>query len=191
MANFDLSHRIIMRNEGGYANVGTDAGGETYKGISRKWWPNWLGWPIIDQVKATREIKRNEEINDVYLKMYVKSFYKALWKSFNGDAIKDQAIANIMFDMFVLTGDDAVKIAQRIGNSLGIQLDVDGKLGKMTAAFLNQVNPERFYQLYYEAREQFHRRIAGGNAKTGAPNLVGWLNRLYTFQDYLKKKTVA
>lgn len=191
MANFDLAHRIVMRNEGGYSFVGTDAGGETYKGISRKWWPNWQGWAIIDKIKEAREIRRNEEINDVYLKMYVKSFYKSLWKSFGGDAVQDQAVANIMFDMFVLTGDDAVKIAQRIGNALGIQLDVDGRLGKMTAAFLNQVNPEHFYHLYYEAREQFHRRIAGGNAKTGAPNLVGWLNRLYTFQDYLKKKTVA
>ncbi len=180
-----------MRNEGGYSNVGTDSGGETYKGISRKWHPHWAGWAIIDAVKAMRPIKWNEEINDVNLKINVKNFYRQYWRRFKGDSIRNQNIANIMFDMFVMTDDDAVKIAQRIGNAMGYALKVDGDLGKLTAGFINSVEPYLFYSRFFEAREQFHRRVAASNAATGMPNLEGWLRRLSTFSFYLKKKTIA
>lgn len=39
MADFDKAHLEVMGNEGGYANNPVDAGGETYKGIARKFWP--------------------------------------------------------------------------------------------------------------------------------------------------------
>ena len=39
---------LIYKSEGGYANMEGDSGGETYKGISRKWFPKWEGLKIID-----------------------------------------------------------------------------------------------------------------------------------------------
>ncbi|MFD3001428.1 glycoside hydrolase family 108 protein [Pontibacter toksunensis] len=192
MANYDISYRIVMGNEGGYANKSTDAGGETYKGISRKWWPKWAGWAIIDAVKAVRPIKWNEEIQDYYLKINVKTFYKAYWRSFGGDKLVDQDIANIMFDMYVLTGDDGVKIAQRVCNAMGYNLKVDGVMGDLTAGAINSLNPEAFFSRYFTAREKFHRAVAAGNAETGMPNLEGWLRRLYKFHYvFTKKKSLA
>ena len=41
-----------MADEGGYANNPNDRGGETYRGISRRWHPDWGGWPLIDSVKT-------------------------------------------------------------------------------------------------------------------------------------------
>ena len=35
MANFTIALKKVLKNEGGYANNPNDAGGETYKGISR------------------------------------------------------------------------------------------------------------------------------------------------------------
>lgn len=181
-----------MAAEGGYSDKSTDAGGETYKGISRKWNPNWAGWAIIDAIKKVRKIKWNEEINDYNLKLNVKTFYKRLWKDFGGDQINDQDIANIMYDMWVMTNDDAVKIAQRIANGAGFNVKVDGKLGPITASVINSIDDNTFFSRYFIAREQFHRTIAAGNAETGAPNLAGWLKRLYRFHSvFTKKKSLA
>ncbi len=44
-----LKHTLEF--EGGYANDPADRGGETFRGISRKNWPRWSGWDLIDQVK--------------------------------------------------------------------------------------------------------------------------------------------
>lgn len=43
----------ILGHEGGYANHPADKGGETYRGISRKANPDWVGWKYIDEVKRT------------------------------------------------------------------------------------------------------------------------------------------
>lgn len=40
MADFQESFRIAMGHEGGYSKDPDDAGGETYKGISRKFNPS-------------------------------------------------------------------------------------------------------------------------------------------------------
>src|ERR1035441_4044145 len=52
VADFNAAHQQVMGNEGGYANNPADAGGETYKGIARKFWPQWCGWKYVDGVKA-------------------------------------------------------------------------------------------------------------------------------------------
>ena len=48
MANFIKSYEITCKHEGGYSFDPDDAGGETYKGISRRFNPQWSGWKIID-----------------------------------------------------------------------------------------------------------------------------------------------
>jgi lysozyme family protein len=191
MANFDITYRIIMANEGGYSNVSTDSGKETYRGISRRWHPTWQGWAIIDSIKTVRTIKQNEVLDIYELKILVKNFYRALWRRMLGDQLKTQEIADIMFDFFVLVDDDAVKMAQRIASSLGRYATVDGKMGQQTLNAVNSLNQQYFYDMYRKARETFHRNVAASNAATGAPNLKGWLNRLAKFPGAIEKKTLA
>lgn len=54
MANktdFDYIYEELIMFEGGYSNDSADSGGETYKGISRKFHPNNPIWLIIDAHK--------------------------------------------------------------------------------------------------------------------------------------------
>lgn len=53
MADFNKAHLEVMGNEGGYANNPADSGGETYKGIARKFHPAWPGWKMVDDLKRS------------------------------------------------------------------------------------------------------------------------------------------
>lgn len=199
MANFDLTYKKVMTNEGGYTNNKynpNDKGGETYKGISRRWHPTWAGWVIIDRVKNERrakgakpgyEIDWNEQLDIYELKLNVKNFYKSLYLRMWGDKIHSQQIADIMYDLYVMTDNDAVKIAQRVLNGMGIGVVVDGAMGNQTVTAINRVNEEVFWKRYREAREAYHRIIGVGDQ---ADNLDGWLARLErAFPEFTKKKT--
>lgn len=74
MANFALFIPKLFHHEGGYALVKGDKGGETYRGIARKFHPTWSGWKFIDAKKAKGAIK----YKTIFLELEepVKSFYK-------------------------------------------------------------------------------------------------------------------
>ena len=55
MANFDAAYQKTAAHEGGYVNDPDDAGAETYKGISRRFNPSWIGWAKIDEMKVNVE----------------------------------------------------------------------------------------------------------------------------------------
>lgn len=115
MANFDKAILKVINSEGGYVNDPADKGGETYKGISRKNWPRWSGWAIIDCCKSNPNWP--ECLNSFNaLKESVKSFYRNnFWDKVGGDGIKDQDIAYKLVDTAVLEGiKPAVRRAQMI-----------------------------------------------------------------------------
>ncbi len=58
-----LAHTLEF--EGGYANDPADSGGETFRGISRRNWPQWEGWPLIDQAKVKGN-KTAKTINEAF-----------------------------------------------------------------------------------------------------------------------------
>ncbi len=58
MAIFDAAFEKTAAIEGGYVFDPDDAGGETYKGISRRFNPSWGGWDKIDEVKKANPRKR-------------------------------------------------------------------------------------------------------------------------------------
>ena len=130
MANFIIALKKVLKNEGGYANDPNDAGGETYKGISRKNHPTWAGWISIDQIKKAHPrgfktiLEHTPELQDK-----VKDFYKRrFWDELCLDTCGNQELANQAFDMAVNAGVKAgVKILQKV---LGIP--ADGILGNVT-----------------------------------------------------------
>lgn len=113
MANFNLAFLLIKHSEGGYANDPTDRGGETYVGISRKFWPQWPGWNTIEQCKLKKGFPLNLR-DDVELSNLVKKFYKEnFWDKIKGDFLSSQKIANLLLDAAVNEGIvPAVKRAQ-------------------------------------------------------------------------------
>ena len=107
MASFKEAWLITAHNEGGYANVKNDRGGETYMGIARNFFPKWAGWAIVDKHKP---LKHNAFIKDEKLHSLVESFYEEnFWNPINANKIADQDLANQAFDMAVNAGVGAAK----------------------------------------------------------------------------------
>lgn len=50
--HFEKALKHTLEFEGGYVNDPADSGGETFRGISRRNWPDWPGWALIDKAKA-------------------------------------------------------------------------------------------------------------------------------------------
>ena len=127
--------KFTLSHEGGYANNPSDKGGETYRGISRRYHPEWVGWKTIDQIKQHRKIKNNEIIEALELPVMSFYYYK-FWILHRVDEITD--LADLVFDMLVNHSiKNATKIIQRSLNELGAKLTVDGILGSKTIESLN------------------------------------------------------
>ena len=119
MANFGKAYQATMGHEGGYSKDADDLGGETYRGIARKFNPGWTGWAKIDAAKRTRGFPTSLD-RDTALQNDVSAFYKQhYWDKFQGDAIPNQAIADELFDTGVNLGiPRAVEFLQRALNTL-------------------------------------------------------------------------
>lgn len=120
MADFDRAFSQTMKNEGGYSNRKADFGGETYKGISRRYHPNWVGWMAVDRHKADTELFPANLKSDEALQIDVRSFYRdKFWDAILGDSIENQFIADVMFDVAVhLSPHRAILFLQKALNCL-------------------------------------------------------------------------
>lgn len=107
MSDFIPAYNLTMSHEGQYSNDPRDLGGETWKGIARKMHPEWEGWEVIDTIKNSvlisnlaKVLNADDELEDL-----VQAFYKAeFWDKLNLDLIKEQDIANELFDTAVNQG---------------------------------------------------------------------------------------
>lgn len=144
MANFIEAYSLTMKNEGGWGENKEDSGGETYKGIARKFHPNWSGWPIIDAYKSKQGFP-NIAYKDSVLDSKVKEFYKIHYWDINKlDDVSSQMIANDLFDSGVNMGvGTAGKFLQQTLNFLNkngkmyADISEDGKVGSGTIGALN------------------------------------------------------
>ena len=147
MADFNEAHRKTQIIEGGYVNNRSDRGGETYKGIARKYHSGWEGWDIIDKIKQIKVIRRNEIVKDKILDKMVDDFYKLnFWDANNLDNIENQNIAEELFDTGVNMG--TMVAAKFLQISLNLfnrderdfkNLIVDGFIGKNTLKVVNSL----------------------------------------------------
>src|SRR4051812_34145455 len=96
MSDFDYALTQLLKEEGGYANDPRDPGGETYKGISRVFWPNWSGWPLIDAAKTDPKFREKLAENE-HLPSLINSFYRKNFWQFDG--VNDLLIASKLFDI--------------------------------------------------------------------------------------------
>jgi len=144
MAQFLKSYSKTAQSEGGYSNNSNDKGGETYKGISRKYNPYWSGWQYIDAERNNPNFSQILESKSI-LQGHVLSFYTLIWDTLHGDEIQSQLLADRLFDITVNMGmKDAISFIQRSLNVLNKQqklwpdLIVDGNLGPKTLAIITQ-----------------------------------------------------
>lgn len=113
--DFIIAYNKTAKNEGGYANDPADHGGETWKGIARKLWPGWEGWPVVDLHRTDPGFPKS--LYDIEkLELMVRRFYKTqFWDVMRGDELEDQGIANSIYDSAVNMG---IVIAVRMAQNL-------------------------------------------------------------------------
>jgi lysozyme family protein len=140
MADFNYAYENTMTAEGGYSNVATDRGGETYMGISRKNFPDWPGWSIIDRYKGQVHQKSFNDMlaDNVELQKMVRAFYNEHFWPSQLERL-DQDIANEIFDTGVNQGlGTSIKYFQQALNALNRNqkdypnLPVDGGIGPLS-----------------------------------------------------------
>lgn len=160
MADFADAIGPLFLAEGGLSNHPDDKGGQTYKGIARKFHPSWAGWYYVD---------RGEDVPD----RLVIDFYRAeFWLPIKADSIMSQRIANALFSYAVNAGvSPAVKLAQQ-----AVCVDDDGVPGRITLFALNSVDPEIFLAKFALARIR-HRIEVCKKDPSQRQFLVGWISR--------------
>lgn len=183
-ADFRTAFDKSIAHEGGYVSPEyaakvKDSGGETYMGIARNYNKDWPGWKIIDAVKKQRKLKWNEQINDAKLTALVyDQAKKKYWDAIRGDAINNQQIAELIFELFWASGGLGIKQTQNALNQvISPDIKVDGVFGNDTLNKINTAPQSQLYSAIYNERKNFYEsKKAAGN-----PNAKGWLTRLATW----------
>jgi len=148
MTSFDEAFNKTMGHEGGYSNDPDDLGGETCRGISRKFHPTWQGWRVVDGLR--RGSLRLTDAIQKELDLSTRQFYqKNYWNKFGGDQILFQPLAEELFDTSVNLGvGRAVKFLQIALNCLNRNqtlyddLKEDGLFGAKTLGALSLVDAD-------------------------------------------------
>ncbi len=109
MANFTKAITKVLKKEGGYVNNPADRGGETYKGIARKYHQNAAMWVLIDKYKdecgGVNSTFKKKLDNDKNITNDVKKIYKTnYWDKFKLDTVYNQKVAEQIFDDAVNRG---------------------------------------------------------------------------------------
>lgn len=162
MADFLPAYEKMIVAEGGYRlhKVEGDRGGQTYAGIARRSNPGWPGWAALD---AGSEPPASL-VRDFYAEHY--------WRPIGGDRIRDQSIAETIFDFGVNGGvKPAAKLAQAV-----VGATPDGVIGDKTIAALNLAEPALFRAAYALAKIKRYAEIVTRD-RTQAKFLLGWINR--------------
>ncbi len=157
----DIAQAIVLR-EGGYVNDPDDPGGATKHGVTIGTMRA-LGLDLTgDGRVTTADVKRLtvDQARDIYVRHY-----------FNRPRIAElpaQLHASV-FDMQVNAGSNAVKILQRLLNSMGQKISVDGAIGPQTigaARAAAEESPDLIADAYGIARRNYYYALADRRAKS-------------------------
>lgn len=119
MADFHIALALLLRQEGGYvSSTSGDPGGETYCGISRRFWPNWDGWEEIDKISDKKADEVFPSLQAEVATFYFDQFW-TLWMHNH----PSQRLVNFRLSMSVNEG---AKDADHIAVSWNAPLEIIG-----------------------------------------------------------------
>lgn len=187
MGNFEHAMSKLMEMEGGFANNPDDVGGMTYKGISRKFHPQWPGWERVDlNIKnvprmspygSSRYFAEVKHLNGMLgynqqLQTQVEQFYFAsFWRPNLLDRLQNSTIAAWIFCAVVNAGTHGARWAQ-----VACGTHVDGIIGPLTIDALNMMETTEFV-LKARAAALRHRLCVIDAKPEQKQFLKSWLSR--------------
>ncbi len=196
---------FTMAAEGAYSYRQADTGLQTYKGISRKWNPKWIGWAIVDKAlekypelkipykkppasihKLNFELNVNEELEYLIYDFYYENYYTKCGAWNIGGKL-----AVVLFDMAVISGyKRSSKTLQKTLNlHFKTSLVIDSQVGSGTLKVLNEVIGSKglilvVEKLIYEYQDNL---IEASKLDGNEENYNGWMNRISHLSNYLRK----
>ncbi len=181
-ADFNSAQDKVKKAEGGYSNdtrdPGNYIGGKI--GVGKLIGTNWgISAPVITAYwKANYKKEPTEfDVKTLPYSTALKIYKSQYWNTIKGNDIKNQELANMIYDSSVNQG--PVKAKKYVVDSLGIP--------SYDVAKINAANPDKLFNKIGAKREIDYKKI-GGYA------LNSWLKRLtdvgYTVGQH-KKKTAA
>ncbi|MDR0882563.1 MAG: hypothetical protein LBP55_08470 [Candidatus Adiutrix sp.] len=137
---------MTLKFEGGWSHDPADRGGETYAGISRKCWPGWPGWALL------------ETLARAVADFYEQNFWRP-WARLGETRLRAK-----LFDAGVNVGlAGAVRLLQRALNRQGHDLALDGRLGPLTLAALAGADQEALLSLICQEQADHYQRIVAAD----------------------------
>ncbi len=170
---------FTLNREGGYANVSGDNGGETYRGISRRKWPNWSGWVTVDKVKPAH----NKVIPE--LEEEVKRFY---WQNFFSNRgfqhCNDHGTALALFDFAMNGGFSSVQFFTEFNKKFSKNIPVNSVVNAESLKLVNAANQKAVQKMIIAIRQNHFERLVKINP-TQEKFQKGWNNRLAQMRTHL------
>jgi len=176
ITSFESALPYILTNEGGYSDNPNDPGQETYRGISRKNYPMWKGWEIIDSYKPLED---EERILDPELIYEVHNFYlNEFWNKNKLGELTSQLLARKLFDMCVNMGSyrGGIIAQQALANDCRVKVTIDGIIGEETINLINKQNVEAFLTSLRRRSVNFYEQLVKDRPES-QEFLAGWIKR--------------
>lgn len=172
-----MALKYTFVNEGGYSDVPGDAGGATSRfGTTIGELSRWRGYPCSKQ--EVRDMPE-DEANQIYYAWY--------WEPLDLDAVTASNVACAIFDIGIVQGIGAPPaMCQRVCNNNGAHLAVDGHIGPLTIAAVNDLAPAVFIRDFSVQVENRFRSIAAAHAND-RQFLNGWINRAHRLLTLIPK----
>jgi lysozyme family protein len=178
--SFEEAQKLVKTVEAGYSDDRGDAGnwievqgGRRFIGTNHG-----ISAPILADYFKEKGIKRlitKKDMMDLSYKTPLKIFNKDYWDAQSLDLLKDQNVANVIYDGCVNQGIEGMKSVLR--NALednGVEIsDNDVIFSSEVLGKANQLNQENLFNSIKKFREERYR-----DSKTFGRHGDGWLNRL-------------
>lgn len=185
-ANFDQAYLLIREAEGDYKKDSVDSadwsGCKVGKGVLSG---TNMGISACAYAQYYGEIPSTDTMQNLSPNT-AKTIYRTMfWDKYRLGEIRNQNLANIIFDGIVQNPKEGAKLIQRAVNDLGYypQLVVDGKIGTKTIVAINYIIENKqagwLYSRYRTLRWRFYQGLSNFK-KYGN----GWRNRLNNFLAY-------
>lgn len=145
-----LEHTLEM--EGGYSHDPKDPGGETYRGISRRYHPDWPGWRLVDSEKPLRW---NQTCHNPTVEFLAREFYqREFWEPVRRWGLPDRTTMKL-FDTGVNVGiSQAVRFLQRAAGAT-----VDGRMGPQTKGAVMGMDEQALLERFAAEQMKHYRRF--------------------------------
>lgn len=174
---FAAALAFVLMIEGGWSDRPSDRGGETFRGVSRKHWPNWPGWKLVDLWKKTSgrwdDIRDDIDVNALVADFYYDNFWVA-----GQCALLPPPLGFAHFDALVNhRPKGAGRILQR-----AVHATVDGHVGPQTLARAHAaVKTWDLGELLamLQAHRVNHYRAIIREHPDQEENALGWFKRLF------------